>query len=864
MGPLAMTTTDPKAEFAALSESEKRTVAERLLKIEQSGWRPFWCKNPQCTGDPHPLLDNNGDPLFMPAGSTAGPNGEPLGEPDEDGDLPVLDPAWAHNHARVDQRMPKWSEPWILAVLSGRGCVAPWTLIDLADGTRERIDVLAQRGESVEVMTPDGPAWTDGAPFAKGFSHQWRVLLSTGRVLTATDKHRFLAPGGWIPLTHVHAGQPLVAAGISQPLSDGQQSDADLSGWREDAQRCWRKELGSGCGCPKCRRQCDLPLPTGQGTAPANALLQAGAGERTQILPGGGGLGEWREDSPTCLQSAHQPRNGFAQVEPSLPAEGCQNQPLRVGRFLPSSSGLPLSQRSSGLIPVKPESGPCPEPQFVCGPSLDDPCQALPLGVGTSTTSCSTDQPQSKETPSAPQSVCGLAPFAKERTLPELVEVESISYSHYGPFYDLTVPGVSSYYSEGVVNHNSGKTTTGTEFITLCARRGIDTALVGRRGTEIANTHVKTILERSHPEFRPDWFASKDILVWPNGATTFCFSAEKPENIRSINIGAWWIDEAAFMEDIETVYMNLSLAARVADPKNPIHGLITSTPTPTKFMRDLEDDGEAIIRRVSTYANKANLSKDFIEMLEREYEGTRMGRQEIHGEVLRDVVGALWNEDMFQHLRTDDAEKFSQLLDTMDDIVLAIDPAGSKGPRSDATGIIGVGIQYTDSGLGRYYVLCDATLKGSPTEWAEQVFKAANHIRATRLIVEKNFGGDMVAQTLGDFGKRNESARDADGQEYRIVESRAVQSKETRAEPIVAKYEQGAVYHVTSPGIFGDLSHLEKEQVGWVPKSRGGRHPSPNRIDALVWAMREVLQAQKFAATQASSRDVMKKLKKPR
>lgn len=408
----------------------------------------------------------------------------------------------------------------------------------------------------------------------------------------------------------------------------------------------------------------------------------------------------------------------------------------------------------------------------------------------------------------------------------------------------------------------SGKTTTGVEFTTLNARRGVDMALIGRRGTELINTHVRTILDRAHPEFVPEYQASKDILVWPNGAITYLFSAERPENIRSINVGAYWIDEAAFMDEIETVWMNLRLATRIEKPGNPLHGLITSTPTPTPWMMKIEDDPLIEVRRVSTYANRANLSPDFIEILEREYEGTRMGRQELHGEVLRDVEGAMWNDEMFVHLRTD-ATEYAFLLGSMDDRVVAVDPAGSKGPRSDATGIIGMGSQHLDNGTSRLYVLADGTIKGSPSEWAAQTFRVARAIDANRIVVERNFGGDMVIQTLRDYAKANpDLASTPTGDDYRIVESRAVTGKETRAEPLVGRYEQKLVTHVTSPGPFGDLSELEKEQCNWVPRSRGGRSPSPNRIDAEVWAATDLARQIKFAATTANQRDVMALLKR--
>lgn len=417
----------------------------------------------------------------------------------------------------------------------------------------------------------------------------------------------------------------------------------------------------------------------------------------------------------------------------------------------------------------------------------------------------------------------------------------------------------------------SGKTTTGVEFVTLCARRGLDGAILGRRGTELVNTHVAEIINRAHPEFVPIHWASKDILEWPNGAITYLFSAEKPENIRSVNLSYAWVDEAAFMDEIETAWMNLKLATRIEKPDNPIHFLITSTPTATPWVMSMEDDPDVEVRRVSTYANRANLGKSFLEDLERSYEGTRMGRQEIYGEVLRDVEGSLWNDDMFTHERALTPRAFDSWLDAMDDRVLAVDPAGSKGARSDATGIIGVGAQHLDDAgaplaSSAFTVLGDATIKGSPNEWCARVFSAARMWRVNRIVAEKNFGGDMVKQVLSDWAALNpQMAKDDDGMDFRIevVHAASGQSKETRAEPVVAKYEQGRVTHLTSSTLYGDLSAMEREQVTWVPKSRGGRMPSPNRIDALVWAVRALETKVKHRATFTTSRDVMKKMTLP-
>ena len=170
-----------------------------------------------------------------------------------------------------------------------------------------------------------------------------------------------------------------------------------------------------------------------------------------------------------------------------------------------------------------------------------------------------------------------------------------------------------------------------------------------------------------------------------------------------------------------------------------------------------------------------------------------MGRQELHGEVLRDVEGALWNDDLFKHVRLA-PQGFDDYLESLDDRVVAIDPAGSKGKRSDATGIIAVGAHHFDDDGNRLMrsalsVIARGTLKGTPTEWARQAFKVARYVRANRIVAEKNFGGDMVKQVLSDFAALHPAeALDENGENFRIEVVHAVKSKETRAEALVGKY----------------------------------------------------------------------------
>lgn len=193
---------------------------------------------------------------------------------------------------------------------------------------------------------------------------------------------------------------------------------------------------------------------------------------------------------------------------------------------------------------------------------------------------------------------------------------------------------------------------------------------------------------------------------------------------------------------------------------------------------------------------------------------------------------------------------------------MAIDPAGSANKRSDETGIIGVGGQHFDEDGERLrapltFVLGDATLKGTPTEWAAQAYKMARLIDAHYIVAEKNFGGEMVKEVLENYAKLHpEEAKNSQGETFVIKVVHAAKSKETRAEGLVNRYEQGRVTHIISKTVFGDLSELEKEQVNWVPRSRGGKSASPNRVDALVWGGREVDSAVKHE-TQASDREAV-------
>lgn len=358
----------------------------------------------------------------------------------------------------------------------------------------------------------------------------------------------------------------------------------------------------------------------------------------------------------------------------------------------------------------------------------------------------------------------------------------------------------------------SGKTRTGSEIthrVTGFAGRIGLVAATGPDFRDIMVEGVSGLLATAAPGNRPLWEPSKKKLTWPNGCIGQGFSAEEPDRLRGPQHGFVWADEPSHWPLVVECWDNILLGLRVLGTKPP-KIVATSTPKPTKWTKDTQAATTTVVRRVSTYANLANLADTFRDQVIDRFEGTRMGRQELHGEILDDVEGALWTWDMFDWV--DEPQPLAR-------IVIGVDPAGTTSKTSDETGIVAVGIGY-DKHL---YVLEDTSGRYSPAGWASRANAAYDDFSADAIVPEKNYGGDMVKHTLETSGYS--------GARIRPVTSR--RGKEIRAEPIVALYEKGRVHHV---GKRGDLAELEDELTTWVP----GHGPSPNRLDALVHACTEL------------------------
>jgi len=356
----------------------------------------------------------------------------------------------------------------------------------------------------------------------------------------------------------------------------------------------------------------------------------------------------------------------------------------------------------------------------------------------------------------------------------------------------------------------SGKTRTGGEVTHRVTKFTPRLILIAPTGPDLRETMVEGesgLLATSPPDNRPIWEPSKKKLTWPNGCIGQGFSAEEPDRLRGPQSGFVWADEPAHYPDPDEVWDNMLFGLRLGRRPKVV---ATTTPKPTKWMKKLLADPMTVTHRVSTYENLDNLAETYKRTVIDRYEGTRTGKQELHGELLEDVEGALWNWEMFQWIpEAPDLQR----------IVVAVDPAGTANKKSDETGIIVVGIGF-DKNL---YVLDDGTGKMSPGVWGSRSNGLYEEFSADAIVPEKNYGADMVRFTLENSGYSG----------ARIIPVNSRRGKAIRAEPVVALYEKKRVFHV---GERGDLAKLEEELTTWVP----GEGDSPNRLDALVHGITEL------------------------
>ncbi|NEU14052.1 DNA-packaging protein [Methylobacterium sp. BTF04] len=309
---------------------------------------------------------------------------------------------------------------------------------------------------------------------------------------------------------------------------------------------------------------------------------------------------------------------------------------------------------------------------------------------------------------------------------------------------------------------------------------------------------------------RPHWSPSRRRLDWDNGAVALAFSAEEPDSLRGPQFGAAWSDELAKWRYAESTWDMIQFGLRLGQTPR---GLVTTTPRPIPLLRRILADPTTVISRSRTADNAQNLAPSFLDAVVGRYAGTRLGRQELDGELIEDRADALWTRDRIEATRVRDAPELRR-------IVVAVDPPASSKAGADACGIVAAGI----AASGEAYVLADATLaRASPQAWASAALALYHRLSADGLVVEVNQGGEMATAVLNEVDAA-----------VPVTPVRATRGKYLRAEPVSVLYAQGRVHHV------GALPALEDElcDFGADGLSSGA---SPDRLDALVWALTHLM-----------------------
>lgn len=320
----------------------------------------------------------------------------------------------------------------------------------------------------------------------------------------------------------------------------------------------------------------------------------------------------------------------------------------------------------------------------------------------------------------------------------------------------------------------------------------------------------------SHPkDFRPEWSPTNRRLTWPNGVSAWVYNATEPDQLRGPQHGLAWVDELAKFRYMQETWDQLQFGLRLGEHPR---ALVTTTPRPLPLIKRLMADVDTVVTRGATLDNQANLAANTVKQLYERYGGTRLGRQELAGEILTDIPGALWNRDMI------DASRLVEPPEDLERIYVAVDPAVTNTENSDEHGIVVVGLARDKEGYARGYVLEDGSCRGQPEDWARKAVSLYRSWSADKIIAERNQGGLMVESTL--------KAVDRSVPVELVV---ATRGKVVRAEPISALYEQGRIHHCGRFDVLEDQMCLFSTDY-----IRSAANGSPDRVDALVWGLSKI------------------------
>jgi phage terminase large subunit-like protein len=369
-----------------------------------------------------------------------------------------------------------------------------------------------------------------------------------------------------------------------------------------------------------------------------------------------------------------------------------------------------------------------------------------------------------------------------------------------------------------------GKTRAGAEWVRAQAEAdgSLRIALVAATLAEARAVMVEGdsgLMTIAPPDHRPRFEPSLRRLTWPSGAIATLFGASEPEALRGPQHHMAWCDEIAKWPHADATWDNLAMGLRLGVRPRTV---ATTTPRPVPLVRRLVAAKDSVVTRGRTTDNRANLSPDYIARMEGDYAGTQFGRQELDGELIEELQGALWSRTLIERQRSIAPPDVTRRT------VIGVDPPAGAGAASDACGIVVVALGEDE----RAYVLADASVQGAtPEGWAQAVTQAAERWRADRVVAEANNGGAMIESVL--------RACDAT-LPLKLVH--ASTGKSARAEPIMMLYQRGKVMHV------GAFPALEDEMTGLI---MGGGYEgpgrSPDRADALVWALTELMLEKKPA-----------------
>lgn len=365
-----------------------------------------------------------------------------------------------------------------------------------------------------------------------------------------------------------------------------------------------------------------------------------------------------------------------------------------------------------------------------------------------------------------------------------------------------------------------GKTRMGAEWVRSLAHAypGCRIALVAETAADARDVMIKgdSGLLSCDPTLTEDsWSPTNRCLTWPNGTKAFTYNGTTPDQLRGPQHHFAWVDELAKFEYMQEAWDQVQFGLRLGEHPRC---LVTTTPRPLPLIKKLVEDPDTVVTRGATIDNKANLASNAIKQLYERYGGTRLGRQELEGEILGDIPGALWNRQSIDDSRVRTAPE------DLERIVVAIDPAASSEERSDEHGICVVGLARDSDGYAHGYVLEDGSLKGTPEDWAKRAVHLYRKWQADKIIAEKNNGGEMVETVIRTQDRS-----------LPIKLVHASRGKVVRAEPISALYEQGRIHHV------GSFDELEDQMCTFsVDNVRNSSTGSPDRVDALVWGLTEL------------------------